>query len=49
MMPNDSHPPFPMAVLGRGFDVIIDKPLVNTLDEARDLLATVDATGSFSP
>jgi predicted dehydrogenase len=34
MTPNDSHFPFAMAALGAGFDVICDKPMTNTLDEA---------------
>ena len=45
MTPNDSHYAYAAAALGHGFDVIIDKPLTNTLDEARDLLVEVDETG----
>lgn len=45
MTPNDSHYAYAMGALDRGFDVIIDKPLTNTLDEALDVLAQVNETG----
>ena len=45
MTPNDSHHAYAMGALDRGFDVIIDKPLTNTLDEALDVLARVNETG----
>jgi len=45
MTPNDSHFALANAALERGFDVICDKPMTNTLDEAEHLLATVKATG----
>lgn len=45
MTPNDSHHPYAIAALERGFDVICDKPMTNTLDEARDVVAAVDASG----
>jgi predicted dehydrogenase len=45
MTPNDSHHAYAMGALGRGFDVIIDKPLTNTLEEALDVLARVNETG----
>ncbi|MEA2024909.1 MAG: Gfo/Idh/MocA family oxidoreductase, partial [Actinomycetota bacterium] len=45
MTPNDSHHAYAMGALGRGFDVIIDKPLTNTLDEALEVLACVNETG----
>ena len=32
MTPNDSHHTYAMAALQRGFDVICDKPLANSLD-----------------
>ncbi len=45
MTPNDSHHEFSLAALQRGFDVICDKPLTNTLDEAREVVAAVEASG----
>jgi predicted dehydrogenase len=45
MTPNDSHHRFQVAALDRGFDVISDKPITNTVTEARDVLARVEATG----
>jgi predicted dehydrogenase len=45
MTPNDSHHRYAMAALDRGFDVICDKPMTNTLDEALDIVQKVDATG----
>ncbi len=45
MTPNDSHHPYAIGALHRGFDVICDKPITNTLDEALDVLATVEQTG----
>ena len=45
MTPNDSHHRYAMAALDRGFDVICDKPMTNTLDEAMDLVRKVKATG----
>jgi predicted dehydrogenase len=37
MTPNDSHHAICMAALDAGFHVICDKPVVNTLQEAREL------------
>ena len=37
MTPNDSHFPFAKAALDKGIDVICDKPMTNTLDEAKKL------------
>jgi predicted dehydrogenase/uncharacterized protein (UPF0303 family) len=37
MTPNDSHFPYAMAALEAGFDVICDKPMTNTLEEAETL------------
>jgi predicted dehydrogenase len=37
MTPNDSHFEYAMAALAQGFDVICDKPMTNTLEEAREL------------
>jgi ElaB/YqjD/DUF883 family membrane-anchored ribosome-binding protein len=34
MTPNDSHYAFAMQALERGLDVICDKPMTNTLEEA---------------
>jgi predicted dehydrogenase len=45
MTPNDSHHRYAMAALDGGFDVICDKPMTNTLDEALDIVRKVDATG----
>lgn len=45
MTPNDSHHEYAGAALDRGFDVICDKPLTNTLDEALDLVRKVEETG----
>jgi predicted dehydrogenase len=45
MTPNDSHYAYAMAALDRGFDVIIDKPITNTLDEALQVLNRVNDTG----
>ena len=45
MTPNDSHHRYAIAALERGFDVICDKPMTNTLDEAMAIVAAVDRTG----
>lgn len=45
MTPNDSHFELATAALEHGFDVICDKPMTNTLDEAERLVATVRETG----
>jgi len=45
MTPNDTHHLYSMAALERGFDVICDKPLTNTLTEALDVLSKVEETG----
>lgn len=45
MTPNDSHYQFAMQALERGLDVICDKPMTNTLEEAEALHARVQATG----
>lgn len=45
MTPNDSHFTFAMQALERGMDVICDKPMTNTLEEAQALHAQVQATG----
>jgi predicted dehydrogenase len=45
MTPNDSHHPLALAALDRGFDLIIDKPITNTLEQAREVLDRVDRTG----
>ena len=37
MTPNDSHFDYATAALGKGFDVICEKPMTNTLEEAEDL------------
>jgi predicted dehydrogenase len=45
MTPNDSHFTFAMQALERGLDVICDKPMTNTLDEAAALHQRVQDTG----
>jgi predicted dehydrogenase len=45
MTPNDSHFPYAMAALDRGFHVICDKPMTNTLDEAVQLHQRVKDSG----
>ncbi|MDO8774325.1 MAG: Gfo/Idh/MocA family oxidoreductase [Burkholderiaceae bacterium] len=45
MTPNDSHFEFAMAALVRGFDVICDKPMTNTVTEAEQLRQRVLDTG----
>ncbi len=45
MTPNDSHFELASAALAQGFDVICDKPMTNTLDEAERLHAVVKASG----
>jgi predicted dehydrogenase len=45
MTPNDSHYEYAMAALERGFDVICDKPMTNTLKDARTLHKKVQETG----
>lgn len=45
MTPNDSHYAFAMQALEHGMDVICDKPMTNTLEEAQALHARVEATG----
>ena len=45
MTPNDSHYEYAVAALERGFDVICDKPMTNTLAEAEQLHRKVQQTG----
>ncbi len=45
MTPNDSHHRYAVSALRHGFDVICDKPVTNTLADARDVVSTVEATG----
>jgi predicted dehydrogenase len=42
--PNDSHHRYALAALDRGFDVICDKPMTNTLAEALEVVDKVRAT-----
>src|SRR6185436_19830447 len=44
MTPNDSHYDYAMAALEHGFDVICDKPMTNTLEEAEALHRKVQET-----
>jgi predicted dehydrogenase len=45
MTPNDSHFEYSMAALEHGFDVICDKPMTNTLQEAEVLHKKVQESG----
>jgi len=45
MTPNDSHYEYSMSALEHGFDVICDKPMTNTLDEAEALHKRVQDSG----
>src|SRR6266540_2047351 len=45
MTPNDSHYEYSVAALEHGFDVICDKPMTNTLEEAEALHKKVQETG----
>ena len=45
MTPNDSHYDYSMAALERGIDVICDKPMTNTIEEAESLYKKVQETG----
>ena len=45
MTPNDSHYEYSMAALEHGFDVICDKPMTNTLQEAEALHKKVKESG----
>jgi predicted dehydrogenase len=45
MTPNDSHHRYSMAALERGYDVICDKPITNTLAEALEVVDAVATTG----
>lgn len=45
MTPNDSHYEYSMAALEHGIDVICDKPMTNTIEEAESLHKKVQETG----
>lgn len=45
MTPNDSHYEYSVAAMENGFDVICDKPMTNTLQEAEALHKKVQETG----
>jgi predicted dehydrogenase len=45
MTPNDSHFEYSTAALERGIDVICDKPMTNTVEEAESLYQNVQETG----
>src|SRR5512134_1503537 len=45
MTPNDSHFEYSIAALKHGFDVICDKPMTNTLEEAETLHQKVQESG----
>lgn len=45
MTPNDSHYGLAVRALDAGWDVVCDKPMTTTLDDARDLVRRADASG----
>jgi len=45
MTPNDSHFPYARAALEKGFDVICDKPMTNSVAEAEELVRLVEEYG----
>ena len=45
MTPNDSHYRYSISALDKGFDVICEKPMTNTLEEAEDLHQKVMRSG----
>jgi len=45
MTPNDTHVPYGLLALERGLDVICDKPMARTVEEASELHRGVDASG----
>ena len=45
MTPNDTHRQYAVAAMERGFDVICDKPLANSLDDALAVVRAVRDTG----
>ena len=45
MTPNDTHREYSIAALKRGFDVICDKPLANSLDDALAVVRAVRQAG----
>lgn len=45
MTPNDTHHSYALAALNAGFDVIVDKPVANTLAEAMEVFELVESTG----
>ncbi|HEY7703723.1 MAG TPA: Gfo/Idh/MocA family oxidoreductase [Acidimicrobiia bacterium] len=45
MTPNDTHHEYSVGALDRGFDVICDKPMTNTVEEAADLAGKVESSG----
>ena len=44
--PHAFHAPYATAALGRGLDVLLEKPMALTLDEARSVIAARDSTSS---
>lgn len=43
--PNDSHYPIAKAFVAAGFNVVLDKPMVHTSEQARSLVAAVEQSG----
>ncbi|MEE8496924.1 MAG: Gfo/Idh/MocA family oxidoreductase [Acidimicrobiia bacterium] len=44
MTPNDTHHPYALAALDRGFDLIVDKPIANNLEDGLEVLDRVEST-----
>ncbi len=45
MTPNNYHHPHAVAAMKAGFDVICDKPITNTIEDAEEIVATAKETG----
>ena len=44
MTPNISHHPYAVAAMKAGFDVICDKPITNSIEDAEEIAATAEET-----
>jgi len=45
MTPNISHHPYAVAAMRAGFDVICDKPITNSIEDAEEIVLTAKETG----
>jgi len=45
MTPNKYHHPYAVAAMKAGFDVICDKPITNTIEDAEEIVRTAEETG----